>query len=90
MYHLTEQQEIDICACDKFHQFAGMVSHYLKVPVMISYKKINDPANIVKRVLVVNNSWQLMTPREQEEVLFFKPDQKLAKKLADRINKLEK
>lgn len=90
MYHLTEEQEINIYACDKFHQFAGMVSQYLKVPVTISYKKIDDPANIVKHVLVVNNSWQLMTPAEQEKVLFFKPDQKLAKKLADRINKLEK
>lgn len=88
-YHLTEEQEINIYACDKFHQFAGMVSRYLKVRAMISYKEVNDPANIVKHVLVVNDSWQLMTPREQEEVLFFNPDWDLAKKLADRINKLE-
>ena len=30
MQHLTEQQEIDIYANDKFHQLAGMVSRYLK------------------------------------------------------------
>ncbi len=90
MYHLTEQQAQDLYASDKFHQLAGMVSNYLKVKVMIDYKTVNDPANIVKQVLIVNNSWQLTTPREQEYVLFFGPDQKIAKKLADRINKLEK
>ncbi|MBB1109493.1 hypothetical protein H5S11_03260 [Limosilactobacillus sp. pH52_RY] len=90
MQHLTEQQEIDIYAIDKFHQLTGMVSRYLKVRAMIDYKEVHDPANIVKHVLVVNDSWQLMTPREQEEVLFFNPDWKMAKKLADRINKLEK
>lgn len=90
MKHLTEQQEIDVCACDKFHQLAGMVSHYLKVKAMIDYKEVNDPANLVKHVLVVNNSWQLMTPKEQGFVLFCGPDQITAKTLANRINKLEK
>ena len=89
MKHLTEGQEINIYACDKFHKLAGMVSSYLKVRAMIDYKAINDPVNIVKHVLVVNDSWQLMTPREQEEVLFCGPNWELAKKLADRINQLE-
>lgn len=56
MQHLTEQQEIDIYANDKFHQLAGMVSRYLKVRAMIDYKAIDDPANLVKHVLVVNDS----------------------------------
>lgn len=89
MTRLTEEQEINMYACDKFSQLAGMVSSYLKVRAMIEYKAVDDPANIVKHVLVVNNSWQLLTPREQEEVLFSNPDWELAKKLADRINKLE-
>lgn len=89
MKRLTEEQEINIYACDKFHELAGMVSSYLKVRAMIDYKAINDPANIVKHVLVVNDSWQLMTPREQEEVLFYGSSWELAKKLADRINQLE-
>ena len=89
MKHLTEGQEINIYACDKSHKLAGMVSSYLKVRAMIDYKAINDPANIVKHVLVVNDSWQLMTPREQEEVLFCGPNWELANKLADRINQLE-
>lgn len=90
MQHLTEQQEIDIYANDKFHQLAGMVSRYLKVRAMIDYKAIDDPDNLVKHVLVVNDSWQLMAPKEQEFVLFCGPDWKTAKTLADRINKLEK
>ena len=89
MKRLTEQQEIDIFANDKFHELAGMVSSYLKVRAMIDYKAVNDPANIVEHVLVVNNSWQLMNPREQEKVLFCGPDWELAKKLADKINRLE-
>jgi hypothetical protein len=89
MTRLTEQQEIDIYACDKFHELAGMVSRYLKVRAMIDYKAIDDPANIVEHVLVVNDSWQLMTPREQEEVLFYGSDWEMAKRLADRINQLE-
>ena len=43
MKRLTEQQEINIYACDKFHELAGMVSSYLKVRAMIDYKAINDP-----------------------------------------------
>ena len=89
MIRLTEEQEIDIYACDKFHKLAGMVSRYLKVRAMIDYKAVDDPANIVEHVLIVNDSWQLMTPREQEEVLFYGSNWELAKKLADRINRLE-
>jgi hypothetical protein len=89
MKRLTEQQEVNIYACDKFHELAGMVSRYLKVRAMIDYKAIDDPVNIVEHVLVVNNSWQLMTPREQEEVLLCGSSWELAKKLADRINRLE-
>ena len=92
---LTEKEMIDLFVCDKYHELAGMVTSYLKVKAFFEWRKIDDIANLTPYNMIVTHKpyqkggWQLLTPREQEEVIFNGPNQELAKKLAERVNKLE-
>lgn len=92
---LTEKETMDLFVCDKYHELVGMVSSYLKVKAFFEWREVNDPANLTPYNMIVTREpyqkggWQLLTPKEQEEVIFNGPNQELAKKLAERVNKLE-
>ena len=55
----------------------------------ISLQTVNDNANIFPQNLIVNNSWQLLTPKEQEQLQVNGITNNLVIKLINRVNKLQ-
>ena len=55
----------------------------------ISLQTVNDNANIFPQNLIVNNSWQLLTPKEQEQLQVGGITNNLVIKLINRVNKLQ-
>lgn len=55
----------------------------------INLQTVNDNANIFPQNLIVDNSWQLLTPREQESLQANGITNNLVIKLINRVNKLK-
>lgn len=55
----------------------------------INLQTVNDNANIFPQNLIVDNSWQLLTPREQEWLQASGITNNLVIKLINRVNKLK-
>jgi hypothetical protein len=55
----------------------------------ISLQTVHDNANIFPQNLIVNDSWQLLTPKEQEQLQANGITNNLVIKLINRIDRIE-
>lgn len=55
----------------------------------ISLQTVNDNANIFPQNLIVNNSWQLLTPNEQKQLQVNGITNGLITKLISKVNQLK-
>ena len=55
----------------------------------ISLQTVHDNSNIFSQNLIVNDSWQLLTPKEQEQLQANGITNNLVIKLINRINRIE-
>lgn len=55
----------------------------------INLQTVNDNANVFSQNLIVDNSWQLLMPREQKQLQADGITNSLVIKLIDRVNKLK-